>query len=475
MMMYNSGVYIELIPALYRRDSNMIIDSKLLDLKNMHQWEVYSRSLETELRQCTDEGRDVSKYADVVKAVSAMPLDATREDLADVLFKALTSAPIREDFPYNEPDDIDAIRAARPADHAARKDAPAKDELRSRIKGAWLGRICGCLLGKPVECWRTPEIIEIAKSQNNWPLHTYLRYDEDMIRKLGRESYLGAAWIDKLDGAAPSDDDTNYTSMAALCIVGRHGRDFTPADVAKEWIASQPKDAYCTAERRAFCNFMRGIMPPESATYKNPDREYIGAQIRADYFGYINPGDTETAADMAWRDASISHVKNGIYGEMFIAAMLARAAVSDDVEDVIRAGLNEIPAASRLAEAINEALDWHAQGLSADECFERIHKKYNEFDGYDWVHTISNAEIVTLCLLFAGDDCAKAICLAVDQGFDTDCNGATVGSIIGMMKGENVLSEEWTKPLCGKLRTGIFGHDVVSIEDMVDLTMKHMA
>ena len=31
------------------------------------------------------------------------------------------------------------------------------------------------------------------------------------------------------------------------------------------------------------------------------------------------------------------------------------------------------------------------------------------------------------------------------------------------------------KPLCGKLRTGIFGHDVVSIEDMVDLTMKHMA
>ena len=296
-----------------------------------------------------------------------------------------------------------------------------------------------------------------------------------MIRKLGRESYLGAAWIDKLDGAAPSDDDTNYTSMAALCIVGRHGRDFTPADVAKEWIASQPKDAYCTAERRAFCNFMRGIMPPESATYKNPDREYIGAQIRADYFGYINPGDTETAADMAWRDASISHVKNGIYGEMFIAAMLARAAVSDDVEDVIRAGLNEIPAASRLAEAINEALDWHAQGLSADECFERIHKKYNEFDGYDWVHTISNAEIVTLCLLFAGDDCAKAICLAVDQGFDTDCNGATVGSIIGMMKGENVLSEEWTKPLCGKLRTGIFGHDVVSIEDMVDLTMKHMA
>ena len=141
---------------------------------------------------------------------------------------------------------------------------------------------------------------------------------------------------------------------------------------------------------------------------------------------------------------------------------------------MIRAGLNEIPVASRLAEAINEALDWHAQGLSADECFERIHKKYNEFDGYDWVHTISNAEIVTLCLLFACDDCAKAICLAVDQGFDTDCNGATVGSIIGMMKGENVLSEEWTKPLNDTLETSIFGVGKVRITDCVQKTLEQI-
>ena len=103
-------------------------------------------------------------------------------------------------------------------------------------------------------------------------------------------------------------------------VIEKYGRDFTPFDVSRAWLAYQPKDAYCTAERVAFCNFVKGFEPPESAIYKNPYREWIGAQIRADYFGYINPGNPELAAEMAWRDASISHTKNGIYGEMFVAA-----------------------------------------------------------------------------------------------------------------------------------------------------------
>jgi len=453
----------------------MNFDPKYLNMTAMHDWELYSKSLDTELRECLDEGRDVAQYEALCRAVGALPPGPVREELADILFKALTGAPIRADYPYVEPDDLGAIRAERP-EAWQEFPVPARDDrLRDRIRGAWLGRICGCLLGKPVEGMRTPDMHELLKNSGNFPLTRYMTLED--LKKTPRlaERWTRRAWADSLNGFAPSDDDTNYTVLAAKGIVGRFGRGFTSDDVAVAWMDCQPKNAYCTAERRAFRNFVIGIRPPQSAVYKNPDREYIGAQIRADYFGYINPGDPETAAEMAWRDARISHVKNGVYGEMFVAAMLAAAAATDDVEAVIQAGLGEIPAKSRLSEAVRTVFGDFKAGLSEDECFSAIAQRWDEFKGYDWVHTISNAEIVTASLLYGGLDYGKSICRAVQTGFDTDCNGATVGSIVGMMRGTAGIPAMWTAPISNALDTSIFGVNRVSVDEMVDLTMSHMA
>ena len=452
----------------------MNFDAKNLNVGVMHDWELYSKSLDTELRQCLDEGRDVAGYADLCAAIRALPLGEAREELADVFFKIMESAPMRADYPYEEPDDLEAIRAARP--ETWREFAPpAHDEaLKDKIRGAWLGRICGCLLGKPVEGMRTPDMHELLRNSGNFPLARYMTLED--VKKTPRllERWAKRTWADCLKGCAPADDDTNYTAMAALGIVGKYGRDFTSDDVATAWMDCQPKNAYCTAERRAFRNFVIGIRPPRSATYKNPDREYIGAQIRGDYFGYINPGDPETAAEMAWRDARISHVKNGVYGEMFVAAMLAAAAATDDIEAVIQAGLSEIPAKCRLAEAVRTVYGDFKAGLSEAACFDAIAGRWDEFKGYDWVHTISNAEIVTASLLYGGGDYGRSVCRAVQTGFDTDCNGATVGSIVGMLRGSAAVGPQWTAPICGTLDTAIFGVNRVSVEDMVSLTMRHL-
>ena len=159
---------------------------------------------------------------------------------------------------------------------------------------------------------------------------------------------------------------------------------------------------------------------------------------------------------------------------MFAAAMIACAAVTDCMEDIIRGGLAQIPASSRLYEAVEKILEYKKSGVSADGCFHRIHDEYNEFDSYDWCHTIPNAMIVAAALLYGDGDFGKSICLAVQTGFDTDCNGATVGSVLGMRNGISKIGKEWTAPLKGKINTSIFNTGTVNIDDCVKLTLRHI-
>ena len=83
--------------------------------------------------------------------------------------------------------------------------------------------------------------------------------------------------------------------------------------------------------------------------------------------------------------------------------------------------------------------------------------------------------IVIASLLYGNGDFGKSICMAVETGFDTDCNGATVGSILGMAFGESSIPKYWTAPIKDTLHTSIFGIGTVKISERVKLTMKHIA
>lgn len=462
------GVSLDYIVGCGNRRGDEIAcqDSKVSpDYSQMNVWDSYAEDIGTEYRQAYDEGRSVEMYRALFEAVAKMPKSPEKKEIADILFKLVINAQMRADYLYNEPSDIESIRMLRRGD-AERKPAPAKAEMMDKLHGAWLGRICGCLLGKPVETWKRAELHPMLKTSGNWPMHRYV-LSADVS-----EDQKNRCWADTVD-CMPVDDDTNYTVLAGV-LLEKYGRDFTPENVANIWVDYQPRRAYCTAENVAYTNFIRGYTPPNSAVYHNPYREWIGAQIRGDYYGYINPGDPETAADMAFRDASISHVKNGIYGEMFVSAMLAQAAVEKDMEKIVRAGLTQIPATSRLYEAVRGVMEGWKKGVSSEVCFIEIHKRFDENELHDWCHVISNAMVVTAALLYGGGDYGKTICLAVHTGFDTDCNGATAGSIVGMAMGSKAVGEEWTGSICGQLDTSIFGVGRVYVADMVKKTMKHM-
>ena len=116
------------------------------------------------------------------------------------------------------------------------------------------------------------------------------------------------------------------------------------------------------------------------ATHHNPYREWIGAQIRADSWGYAAPGNPELAAEFAWRDARLSHVKNGIYGEMFCAAMIAAGFAVADPLKVVEAGLSQIPSCSRLYKDMRETVGICSEhGFRATEFEAVLDKIYARF------------------------------------------------------------------------------------------------
>jgi len=429
---------------------------------------IYANSLLTEWEQCLDEGRDVAAYEercrDIVKRANENWTPALERE-AIRLGEEMLAVPVKADYPYIEPSTLEGIRACRPA--GGKVYSPVAGDT-AAVRGAWAGRIAGCLLGKPVEGQRRPRLYPLLKANDNYPLHKYIR-KADFAPDF--DGYPDSCWAATLNGLAPNDDDTNYTTFSMI-MLEKHGRDFTPMDILNGWGHYLPCCATFTAERITYRNAMMGYIPPMTATYLNPGREWIGAQIRGDFFGYINPGNPELAAEMAWRDASISHVKNGIYGEMYIAAMLAAAAVTTDIDEIIDAGLAQIPEKSRLRRDVDAVRAWATQDMTNEAIIDRIHEAYDETTEHGWCHTNSNAMIVTMALLRGQGDFGKSICLAVQAAFDTDCNGATVGSIIGLRN--RGIPAEWEEPFPKGLRTNIDGATVVTLDEVVARTMALM-
>ncbi len=356
------------------------------------------------------------------------------------IYRQLEHLQKRPDYDWVEPNGLEEIRALRPQGVRKLELTLSDEDLKKRFHGAWRGRSVGCALGKPVEAKRRKPIKEFLIARNAWELTDYVPNDPPF-------TWCPLSTRENIAFMEP-DDDIHYTLMG-LVVLEKFGPDFRWNDIANSWNTHLPYYAICTAERQAILNYnMRGqrhgtqpsvVTPAFTRRFNNPYREWIGAQIRADGWAYACAGNPELAAEFAWRDAHWTHTRNGIYGEMFFAAVIAAAFVEQDPYKLIEIGLSEIPERCKLAVAIREALEWKKQCPSWEDFMDRLDEKYENMSG---VHTVNNALIVLMALLYGELDLDRSCALAVMAGLDTDCNGATVGSIVGIINDSSRLAEK---------------------------------
>ncbi|MEU8778815.1 ADP-ribosylglycohydrolase family protein [Streptomyces sp. NPDC048606] len=436
-----------------------------------------------ELRQAAEDGRDAGPLARIWHAAggrpaperagtSPEPAPPALRDLATRLLGELAALPTPTRA--TEPAGWPAIRACLTAPPAPPE--PPADGLRARLEAAWLGRAVGCVLGKPVEKLPLDGIRALARATGNWPL-------DDWFTARGVPPELLAAYpwnrrsaptclAENIDGA-PEDDDLNYP-LLGLLLLQRHGKGFTTADVARLWLDELPAGRTFTAERIAYRNLLHGLEPPDTATHHNPFREWIGALIRADVHGWTHPGDPEAAAAQAHRDAVLTHTANGVYAALFTAAALASAAGGRaDVHEALRAGLAVVPPGSRLADAVRFGIRGARREADFDRVVDRLHARYGH---YHWVHALPNTALIAAALTHADGDFTRSVCRVVSGGWDTDSNGATVGSLAGLLAGSpDRIPRRWSAPLRNRLSTTVAGFDGIGFDTLAHLTAQEAA
>lgn len=306
-------------------------------------------------------------------------------------------------------------------------------EFIDKVHGCWYGKCLGGAAGAPVEGIK--KVIEVGD------------FSEIFNPDLPNDDLdLQLLWIDVLH---------NKGTIINSC------------DLADAWVE---KCWYPFSEYGYFLkNYMRGIKPPYSGIINNSFfKEGMGCPIRSEIWGIISAGNPELASQYAYMDACLDHADNSVYAEQFLAVLESMAFVENDMEKLVKIGMDLIPEDIRLS-----------------KCFEMIIKMYN--DGADWMsarksvidkyshpdftNVVQNLGFILIALLWGKADMRDTINISLKCGYDTDCTCASAASIVGIINGYKGLGEEITGLINDYFVCGIdIERESDSIKDLAEET-----
>lgn len=307
-------------------------------------------------------------------------------------------------------------------------------EYQEKVSGCWMGKNIGGVLGAPFEGKRQVNHVDF--------------------------------YIQDLKGNPPANDDLDL-QLVWLNAVEEYGRAVNANILGEYWLT------YITPNWVEYGvgknNLRMGIVPPLSGYLNNPYGNSCGCFIRSEIWACLAPGRPELAVRYAYEDAIVDHYGEGMYGELFIAAVQSAAFAESNTYKLIDIGLSYIPDDCGVSKAVQTAIKSYKSGriwqearadvLSAVPGTFGIQSTRLEdiptdvpigAPGYD---APSNIGIVVIGWLYGEGDWGKSLCIANNCGEDTDCTAATIGAILGIILGRNSIPLKWIEPIGDVINT----------------------
>jgi ADP-ribosylglycohydrolase len=304
-----------------------------------------------------------------------------------------------------------------------------------KVYSGYLGKNIGIRLGAPVE----PTIWTYERIRNTYgDVTNYVKEFKNFA----------------------ADDDANgpYYFLRSL-YDDATDRDITPNDVARAWLnyAREGIGMFwwggygVSTEHTAYIHLKNGIQAPQSGSFQQNGQiiaEQIGGQIFIDTWGLVNPCNPKKAADFGEAAASVSHDGEGVLGARFFCAAISKAFETNQIQEIIEAGLSQIPEHStytKVARAVLEFHDRHPEDFRA--CRDMLERDWG-YDKYKGVcHIIPNAGVCILSMIYGQGDFSRTVEMATMCGWDTDCNAGNVGTVLGVACGVAGIPDKYRKPI----------------------------
>jgi len=308
-------------------------------------------------------------------------------------------------------------------------------EFRDQVYACWLGKNIGGTLGMPFE----------GKTDlNNITFYTNIKTGEPTAND---DLDLQILWLKAME--------ENNCQVDAYTL-------------GEYWLKYVPPIANWNEYGVGKTNMRLGIMPPLSGEYNNAKwKTSNGAWIRSEIWACLAPGNPMLAAQFAWKDACVDHgCTDGTYAEIFTATLESAAFIEKDRDKLIQFALTMIPKDCRVTIAVNTAVEAKKSGLTWQQAREAVITATKELG---WFQAPRNVAFTMIGWLYGDNDFGKSICIAVNCGDDTDCTGATLGSILGIIHGTSIIPEKWRAPIGDGIKTvAISGFEIP--EDLQVLT-----
>jgi hypothetical protein len=325
------------------------------------------------------------------------------------------------------------------------------EEYMDKVKAGWIGQMAGVGTGGPTEFYWKGEIMP-----------------EDKV----------PVWIPETVNQFNQDDI--YVEMTFLRTLEKYGFDVSIRQAGIDFANSQY--ALWHANKAGRDNLRGGIAPPASGhPAYNSHADDIDYQIEADYSGLISPGMPNLAIQLGEIFGRLMNSGDGLYGGQFIAGMYAEAFFENDMEKIVRAGLECIPEGSQYHECISDVLKWHREnpgdwektwGLVNEKY--QLNPEYRKFscsapgDPFNIDAKINGAYVV-MGMLYGDGDIKKTIAISTRCGQDSDCNPASSGGILFTTIGFKNLPGEYISALDYNTK---FSYTDYNVSDLINVCAK---